>query len=65
MSCVLEANYRGAAGDFTFARERLQSYLEEFLVPFTSRVLAHFRYGSGAPAYAAIAAEIITERSSA
>ncbi len=65
MSCALEANYRGVDGDFTFAQERLESYLEEFLVPFTSRVLARLGDGSGAPAYAAIAREIIAERSNA
>jgi hypothetical protein len=67
MSCVFEANYRDGLGGLSFEEGRLTAYLEEFLVPFTARVLDAFRADGNAtpvrPDYDDIAREVITGRS--
>ncbi len=63
MSCALESNYRDADGNVTFAEGSVESYLHEFLLPFTRRVLAEFRLGASFVDYAGIAKLLIVERS--
>ncbi len=64
MSCVLESSYRGTDGEVRCDEGAIRAYLEEFLVPFTSRVLDAFAGGNSAPDYLAIAGDVITRRSS-
>lgn len=63
MLCVLESNYRDADGNVTFTDGGIERYLEEFLVPFTRRVLADFSLGVASVDYAGIANLLIAERS--
>lgn len=64
MSCVLEANYRDPDGGVAFEESMLRAYLEEFLVPLTTRVLEALVDGGSAPDYLEIADSVITKRSS-
>ena len=62
MSCVLESNYRSADGDVEYDENSVAGYLEEFLVPFTKRVLTEFRRGDMPPDYSGIASRLLAER---
>lgn len=67
MACVLEANYRDAGGGMRVEEASLAAYLDEFLIPFTARVLGLFPGGGsaapGRPDYEGTAREILTWRS--
>jgi hypothetical protein len=62
MSCTLESNYRSAGGDVEYDENLLQQYLQEFLVPFTKRVLAEFGQGGVPPDYSGVASSLLAER---
>jgi hypothetical protein len=62
MSCVLESNYRSGDGDVSYDENLISSYLQEFLVPFTKRVLTEFRLGDMPPDYSGIASRLLAER---
>lgn len=60
--CVLSSNYRDLEGRINYAEERLDSYLRQFLVPATVRILELISTGVEPVDYVGIAGEIISER---
>ena len=56
LRCVLEGNYRDASGEVLGRAADVEAYLEEFLKPFTQRVLRSFEE-VGAPDYLTLAGE--------
>lgn len=62
MCCVLADNYRDLSGGIIGREEDIAAYLDEFLVPFTRRVLLAFREEAKPPDYRAIAGRVMLER---
>jgi hypothetical protein len=59
LTCVLESNYRDSSGEFEVPEESLRAYLEQFLEPFSSKILAE--YGEGVtPRYMKIAEDVLS-----
>ena len=56
--CVLSGNYREIGGEPVFDPERVRAYLEEYLVPATSHILAALRDG-GRVDYTAVVEEVL------
>jgi hypothetical protein len=57
--CVLSGNYREPDGHVSWEESRVQAYLDDYLVPVTTRILASFRkYGKAD--YDAIVREVLS-----
>ncbi|RJP33019.1 MAG: hypothetical protein C4536_04675 [Actinobacteria bacterium] len=59
--CVLSGNYRDLDGGVSYKEDRLLPYLDDYLVPVTTRILASLREGEKA-GYDAIVRKVLAER---
>lgn len=61
MKCVLGGNYLSVEGEVTAEDKNISRYLQEFLEPFTRKVLDSFEEGEISPDYHVIAASVLAE----
>lgn len=62
MRCVLESNYRDHTGNMNYKEDKIEAYLNEFLVPATTKIIKLILSGEKPVDYVSVAAELISER---